>query len=137
MAKKTKAYVDTAAFVSFLDVSDTYHGQFVQLFSSPPLLMTTPLVIAEGHGWFLRRYDQQRAIQFLNFVDALTCLKIISVSGEELKGAATMIRRFADQQLTMADAVGLVAMDKFKVDVCWSADRHMTLTGKPLVIYQI
>jgi hypothetical protein len=33
-------------------------------------------VIAEGHGWFLRRYDRNRAIQFLNFIDDLVVLDI-------------------------------------------------------------
>ena len=137
MAKKIKAYVDTAALISFLDGSDTYHNQFAQLFLSPPELITSPLVIAEGHGWFLRRYDQQRAIQFLNFIDALACLNILPVGEAELKLASKEIRRFADQKLTLVDAVGLVLMDKNKVNVCWSTDRHMTLTGKPLVIHQI
>jgi hypothetical protein len=34
------------------------------------------LVSAEGHEWFLRRYDQTRAMQFLSFVEALTVLAI-------------------------------------------------------------
>src|SRR5713226_6536802 len=39
--------------------------------SEPPPLIASSLVIAEGHGWFLRRYDQELTVQFLVFVDAL------------------------------------------------------------------
>src|ERR1700720_4350467 len=60
-----EAYVDTSAFIAFLDRSDSYHPLFRRLFSEPPPLVTSALVVAEGHGWFLRRYDGNRAIQFL------------------------------------------------------------------------
>jgi len=49
MAIRTEAYVDTSALIAFADRSDTYHPLFRRLFSSPPRLITTPLVIAEGH----------------------------------------------------------------------------------------
>ena len=68
MAQRTESYVDTSAFVAFLDRSDSYHSLFKRLFSDPPELVTSGLVISEGHGWFLRRYDQRKAISFLNFV---------------------------------------------------------------------
>src|SRR5260370_24550182 len=69
MAPRIEAYVDTAAFISFLDRSDSYHPLFRRLFSSPPSLITSALGISEGHGWFLWRYDTQTAVQFLHFVD--------------------------------------------------------------------
>ena len=47
MAGKTKAYVDTSALIAFADRSDTYHALFRRLFSEPPALLTTTLVVAE------------------------------------------------------------------------------------------
>ena len=67
----SSCYVDTSAFIAFLDRSDSFHLRFRRLFASPPEMHTPALVLAEGHGWFLRRYDRRRAIQFLAFVDAL------------------------------------------------------------------
>ena len=61
MARRTEAYVDTSAFIAFLDRSDSYHVLFRRLFSDPPALATSSLVVAEGHGWFLKRYDGARA----------------------------------------------------------------------------
>ena len=54
MARRTECYVDTAAFIAFLDRSDSYHSLFKRLFSDPPPLVTSALVIAEGHGWFAK-----------------------------------------------------------------------------------
>ena len=135
MARKTRSYVDTSAFIAFLDRSDQFHPLFARLFSNPPELITSPLVIAEGHAWFLKRYDNYRAIQFLNLIEELTVLSIISLDGAELKRSTQLLRKFADQELTMADALGLVLMKRHKIKVCWSTDRHLGLTGVPLVVH--
>ena len=62
MASRTKCYVDTSALIAFLDRSDSHHSLFRRLFSAPPVLISSALVVAEDHGWFLRRYDQEKAI---------------------------------------------------------------------------
>ncbi|MDO8680297.1 MAG: PIN domain-containing protein [Acidobacteriota bacterium] len=134
MARKTEAYVDTAAFIAFLDRSDSHHPLFRRLFSDPPPLVTSALVVAEGHGWFLRRYDQRRALEFLNFVATLPVLAIEPVDADALSHAGTLLRKFNDQPLTLADAHGLAVMTSRRISVCWSTDRHMGLTGVRLVI---
>jgi predicted nucleic acid-binding protein len=133
MAPRIEAYVDTAAFISFLDRSDSYHPLFRRLFSSPPSLITSALVISEGHGWFLRRYDTQRAIQFLHFVDEVPSLTIRPFDNSELRSATTLLKKFADQNLTLADAHGLAIMQHLSIRICWSTDRHLALTGAALV----
>jgi predicted nucleic acid-binding protein len=134
MASKTEAYVDTPALIAFLDRSDSYHPLFRRLFASPPRLVTSALVVAEGHGWFLRRYDQQRAIQFLNFIGELSVLEIQPFDAEELKMSSRLVKKFDDQPLTLADAHGLEIIRKRRMAVCWSTDRHLGLTGARLVI---
>ena len=37
MARKTEWYVDTSAWIAFLDRSDSYHSLFRRLFSDPHL----------------------------------------------------------------------------------------------------
>ena len=132
----TRSYVDTSAFIAFLDRSDSYHKVFARLFSDPPELITSPLVIAEGHAWFLKRYDSYRAIQFLNFIEELTVLSIIPLGNEELSSGVQLLRKFTDQELTLADALGLFVMEQQKIETCWSTDRHLSVTGVPLVVHQ-
>src|SRR5262249_32497870 len=127
MAAKTKRYVDTSAFVAFLDRSDSYHPLFRRLFSEPPELVTSALVIAEGHGWFLRRYDQLRAVQFLAFIDALPKLVIQPFNAAELAKAGGVVKKFAGQKLTLADSHGLSIIRDRRIAVCWSTDRHLGL----------
>ena len=133
MARRTECYVDTSALIAFLDRSDSYHPLFKRLFSNPPRLVTSALVVAEGHGWFLRRYDQRRAVEFLNFVEALSVLEVKAFDSGQLTKAARWIKKFSDQALTLADAHGLVLMSESRITSCWSTDRHLGLTGVPLV----
>lgn len=137
MDKKTEAYVATSALIAFADRSDTFHPLFRRLFSSPPPLVTTTLVVAEGHGWFLKRYDRNRALQFIGLVEALKPMKVLSVGRREQLEAAEVLRRFSDQDLTLTDAAGLSAMELRSTNVCWSIDFRLGLTGVPLVIRQI
>jgi len=134
MARKTEVYLDTSALIAFLDRSDSYHPLFARLFSDPPPLVASALVVAEGHGWFLRRYDTRRAVQFLAFLEALPNLTIAPFDASATKKAATLVKRFADQKLTLADAHGLSLLAERKIKLCWSTDRHLALTGARLVI---
>lgn len=134
MAKKTDCYVDTSALIAFLDRSDSHHPLFRRLFAEPPNLVSSALVIAEGHGWFLRRYDQQRAIQFLAFVHALADMVIVPFDIEAIAESGAVARKFSDQKLTLADAHGIGIMRSRRINMCWSTDRHLGLGGASLAL---
>jgi predicted nucleic acid-binding protein len=136
MAAKDEAYVDTSALIAFLDRSDTHHLTFRRLFSRPPRLLTTTLVIAEGHAWFLRRYDRTRALQFLAMIEDMKPLVTAEVGPKDQAAATQLLRRFSDQDLTLTDAVGLHLMQSRRIRDCWSTDFHLGLMGVPLVINQ-
>jgi predicted nucleic acid-binding protein len=134
MATRPEAYVDTSALIAFVDRSDTYHLFFRLLFLEPPSLVTTTLVAAEGHGWFLKRYDRTRALRFISLLEDMTPLRVIPTGPDELAGGVKLLRQFSDQDLSLTDAIGLWTMDRRKLKVCWSTDRHLRLTSIPLVI---
>ena len=134
MAGKAEVYVDTSAFIAFVDRSDTHHTLFRRLFSEPPRIITTTLVVAEGHAWFLHRYDRTRALQFLAMIEDMAPLEVAPVGATEQAGATRMLRKFSDQDLTLTDAVGLHLMQAHKVKSCWSTDFHLGLTGVSLVV---
>jgi len=135
MAKTAEAYVDTSALIAFADRSDSYHPLFRKLFADPPLLITTPLVVAEGHGWFLKRYDRTRGLHFLSMIEEMP-LRISPVRSEEQNECVNLLRKFSNQDLTLADAAGLYLMKSRRIRLCWSTDFHLSLTGVPLVIHQ-
>lgn len=126
--------MDTSALIAFVDRSDIHHALFRRLFAEPPDLVTTTLVAAEGHGWFLKRYDRTRALQFLSLLEDLKPVRLIAVGPEEHAGGVRMLRRFSDQDLSLTDAVGLHLMKARNITTCWSTDFHLGLTGVSLVV---
>jgi predicted nucleic acid-binding protein len=128
-----EVYVDTSGLIAFLDKSDSHHPLYRRLFSQPPPLVTSALVIAEGHGWFLLRYDGRRATQFLGFVEELPGLRIEAFDQLQIAQVRSLVLRFADQPLTLADVHGLAIMDQRRIRTCWSTDRHLGLCGATLV----
>ena len=129
-----EAYLDTSAFIAFLDRSDSYHVIFRSAFAKPPPLVTSALVIAEAHGWFLRRYDTRRAADFLSFLDALPAITVVPFDRADLGKQRAILSRFSDQNLTLADAHGLVIMGERKIRTCWSTDRRLALMGAELIV---
>lgn len=136
MGGSERAYVDTSALIALADRSDTYHPLFRRLFSDPPPLVTTALVIAEGHGWFLHRYDTSRGLQFLAMIEAMAPLEILDVGSAEQEAGTRLLRQYSNQPLTLVDAVGLEVMARHGLPSCWSTDRHLGITGVPLVIHE-
>jgi predicted nucleic acid-binding protein len=134
MAPRTECYVDTSALIAALDRSDSHHSLYARLFGAPPPLVRSALVVAEGHGWFLRRYHQQKAIQFLHFIRELSPLTVLPFGARELGSVSVLLKKFADQNVTLADMHGLIVMRDRRIQVCWSTDRHLALTGVRLVM---
>jgi predicted nucleic acid-binding protein len=134
MARRNDCYVDTSAFIALLASADKHHQLFRRLFANPPLLVTSALTIAEAHSWFLRKYNAERAGRFLAFVREFPGLEIESFGEAEIAEVAAVATRFKDQNLTLADSHGLSIMKEHSVKLCWSTDRHLGLTGVPLVI---
>jgi predicted nucleic acid-binding protein len=73
-------------------------------------------------------------VQFLAFVDALPSLTIKGFDASELAKASRIVKKFADQNLTLADAHALSIMRKLRIACCWSTDRHLGLDGARLVV---
>ena len=44
------------------------------------------------------------------------------------------MKKFSDQDITLADAHGLAIMRELRIGCCWSTDRHLGLDGVSLVI---
>ena len=73
-------------------------------------------------------------MQFLAFIDALPGLSMLGFDASELAKAGRVVKKFADQKLTLADAHGLAIMREMRIRCCWSTDRHLGLDGVPLLV---
>jgi len=60
-------------------------------------------------------------------------MRVSNFDDRELAKVSSIVKTFADQDLTLADAHGLALMSARKIKMCWSTDRHLGLTGATLV----
>ena len=60
-------------------------------------------------------------------------LTVLSFGEADLNGVMAMLHKFRDQNVTLVDTHGLLLMKNRRIHACWSTDRHMGLTGVPLV----
>lgn len=67
-------------------------------------------------------------------IDALPDLTIRGFDASELSRTGRIVKKFSDQNLTLADAHGLALMRELRIGCCWSTDRHLGLEGVALVI---
>jgi len=74
------------------------------------------------------------ALRFLSMIEAMVPLTVLPVGPVELDAGYSILRRFADQNLTLTDAVGLHLMASQPIANCWSTDRHLGISGIPVII---
>lgn len=77
-----------------------------------------------------------RALQFIAMIEDMRFLNLLSAGERELKSATALLRKFADEELTRVDAMGLSVIATRRIRSCWSTDFHLRLTGVPLVIHE-
>ncbi|GAB4361818.1 MAG: hypothetical protein OHK0021_05870 [Bryobacter sp.] len=133
MAARTEVYLDSGGLIAFLDDSDSFHSLYRRLFSDPPRLVSSFLVLTETNGWFLRRYDRRKAEQFLAFLDRFGACRFVPFDEGAIAEVAGVIRNYRDQKLTFADAHGLAIIKARKIQTVWATDWHWTLGGARLV----
>ena len=75
-------------------------------------------------------------MRFKAFIEDLTPLTVVPTGPAEIKSGVALMRKYSDQDLTLADAMGLQLMATRKLRQCWSTDFHLGLGGAALVINQ-
>lgn len=127
-------FVDTGAFIAFLDRSDSLHEDVATLFAKPPRRWATSLlVIGEAYGWFLHRMGEEAARTFRKLLDELPRLTLV---GADAKHHAAVLRKLDDMRgckLTYVDASSLVWIAAKRIATVWGTDHHLGLEGARVV----
>ena len=127
-------YLDTGAFIAFLDRSDHYHPAAVDLFADPPRRWCTSLaVVSETHGWFLHRLGEESARTFRLALADFPRLELLAVDRVHHRAVCHMLDRFRGRKLTYVDASSLVFLEKRRIREVWGTDQDLTLTGARVI----
>lgn len=127
-------FVDTGAFVAFLDASDRSHSAVRALFAAPPRkVVTSAPVLAEGYGWFLHRLGESAARQFLTLLDELPGLEVVDTDPKHRAAVRRKLDVHRGHKLTWVDASSLEFCRSRKIATVWGVDLDLAIEGARVV----
>lgn len=127
--------MDTSGFFAFLCAEDRSHGHARELFAEADAqrwrLMTTNAVVTETHALLVARLRDGRryGIEFLERIER-TELRVERIRPVDEKRAIALLRRHADKDYSLCDALSFVVMERLKVNEAIAFDRHFREYGR-------
>jgi predicted nucleic acid-binding protein len=127
---KDEAFIDTGAFVAFLDRSDRQHAAAKALFGdSPARLATSVLVVSEAYSWFLHRTGESGARTFRQFLSGLSGLRILDADRGHREAIWKKLDALRGTKLTFVDASSLVCLEREGISTVWGTDFDLAIEG--------
>ena len=128
-----EVFVDAGAWIALNDRGDRFHpsavGYYQRVLRERHLLVTTNLVIAEAYINIRRAGGYQPAMRFLDSTRQSSRLtKVYSDASLEAE-AEKLLRRYADQDFSLTDAVSFAVMQQRGITGAFAFDAHFAAAG--------
>lgn len=134
MSRRGAVFLDSGAFVAFLDRSDRHHRAFLSLFSAPPPRWCTSLaVVSETYGWFLHRLGEEAARTFRELVASLPGLVLVPLDDDLHDATVRRLESLRGHKLTYVDASSLVILGRNRIGTVWGTDQDLAIDGARLL----
>lgn len=127
-------FLDTSGWLAAISGREGRHEQARAAYRDQVLggglLVTTALVLAEMHVLLLKLAGPEAALKFLDGVAADPTHEVVDVERDlRLAGIERWLRRFADQEFSLTDAVSFEVMRRRKLRRALALDRHFMVAG--------
>jgi len=127
-------FLDTSGWFAAISGREAAHERARAIYTEQMLgggtLVTTALVIAEMHVLLLELRGPAAALKFLDGVAADPSHEVIDVDRDlRLAAIERWLRRFADQDLSLTDAVSFEVMRRRKLRRALALDQHFAMAG--------
>ncbi len=135
---KGALFLDTSGWLAAISARESAHERardaYAAQVSAGGTLVTTALVLAEMHALVLRFLGPAAALRFLDGVAADPSHEVIDVDRDlRLAAVERWLRRFADHDFSLTDAVSFEVMRRGKIRRAIALDRHFAAAGFELV----
>ena len=129
-----EVFIDSGAFIAFLDRSDRLHPDVVALFARRPRRWcTSALVISETYGWFLHRLGEDAARTFRLLTADLPRLVVFGLDEAHRTAVDRRLEKLRGTKLTYVDASSLVWLAKKRINTVWGTDHHLAIEGAKVI----
>ncbi len=130
-------FVDTSAWYPLADAAHPDHQALagaLRLRARQGVgIVTSSLVVAESHGLLLNRAGRRVALAFLDAVrQPPNRVERVTPEREEV-AVDDWIRRFGDQDFSLADAASFAIMSELGIEEALTLDRHFAAAGFVMV----
>ena len=130
-------FVDTSAWYPLADVAHPDHAVVAEALRvrarQGVAVVTSNLVVAETHALLLRRAGRHVALAFLDAVrQPPNRVEHVTPEREDV-AVNEWIRRFGDQDFSLADAASFAIMSGLGIDEALTLDRHFATAGFVMV----
>lgn len=132
-------FLDTSGWFAALSPKESKHeaarSAYRELLETSTLLVTTNLVVAEMQILLTRFRGAEAGLRFLDSLYQDPQHQIVFVDRDlELAAVDNWLRRFADQRLSLADAVSFEVMQSRGMIDVLALDHHFRIAGFTLVL---
>ncbi len=134
-----RVFVDTSGFFALLCVEDQWHQHARALFTRADgqrwRLVTTNAAVIETHALLIARLREGRrhGIEFLDRMER-TEFRVERIRATDEKLAMALLRRHADKEYSLCDALSFVVMERLKLKEVIAFDRHFREYGQFLIL---
>jgi predicted nucleic acid-binding protein len=134
-----RVFVDTGGFFALLCSEDRSHAHARALFAKADAqrwrLVTTNAVVIETHALLVARLRDGRrhGIEFLDRIER-TEFRVERIRATDEKRAIALLRRHADKEYSLCDALSFVVMERLKLKEAIAFDRHFREYGQFLIL---
>jgi predicted nucleic acid-binding protein len=127
-------FLDTSGWFAALSPREAFHAACAAAYRSwlarDARLVTTNLVLAEMQILIARYRDPATAIRFLDAVHQDSAHDVVYVDRDTERAATDRwLRRFADQRISLTDAVSFEVMRTRRIRRALALDEHFALAG--------
>ena len=123
-----EVFVDAGAWIAVVNQRDDFHLEasalYGRLLRERRPLVTTNLVIAEAYAMIRHYSGHQSAMQFLDSTRHSSRLTKVYSDGALEAEAEKLLRRYADQDFSLTDAVSFVVMQQHGIGEAFAFDSH-------------
>lgn len=124
--------VDTSALLAYFDASEPDHAEVTEdLDTSSDLLIVSPYVVAELDYLVATRHGVQAELAVLEEL-AGGAWHLVAFDVDDLKQARTIIAKYGDQAIGVADASNVVLADRYRTTTIVTLDRRHFEVLRPI-----
>jgi predicted nucleic acid-binding protein len=132
-----EVFIDAGAWIAVINQRDEFHvaaaAVYARLLREKRPLLTTNLVIAEAHAMLRRHTGYQPAIGLLDSIRQSSRLTKVYADATLEAEADKILRRYADQDFSLTDAVSFAVMQQLGITEAFAFDSHFVTAGFVIV----